>query len=48
MITIKKTQSGVWIASMSGTKIVGKGDSSVEAHCDLLERTAPPAGGDDA
>jgi hypothetical protein len=44
VITIKQTKSGVWIASKTGERnIVGKGDSSVEAHCDLLERLAPVA-----
>lgn len=42
MITVKQTKSGVWIATKTGVKtVVGKGDSSVEAHCDLLERLAP-------
>lgn len=42
VITIKQTKSGVWIASKVGSRIIGKGDSSIEAHCDLLERLAPP------
>lgn len=42
MIIVKQKQSGIWIAEKVGEKrVVGRGDSSVEAHCDLLEKLAP-------
>lgn len=39
-IIVKPLPTGGWIASKSGSKITGRGPSSVEAHCDLLERVA--------
>ena len=39
-IIIKPVKDGLWVASKSGSKITGRGPSSIEAHCDLLERVA--------
>ncbi len=38
-IIVKPVKDG-WEARKGGSKIIGKGPSSVEAHCDLLERAA--------